>query len=144
MLNYRLGYYWKHPIEFTKEIVVLPFNETKYFIQRGRRGWSDRDNWDLNHHLSFILSKALLDLANKTAGHPCRVIDENNFPECCKTCNCQELWDKELRENAEKFRLLYLDEFYEIKPMEESWKQEEKTQKEATEWLAKWYGYLWN
>lgn len=26
--------------------------EAKYFIQRGRRGYSDRDLWDLNYHMA--------------------------------------------------------------------------------------------
>ena len=124
------------------EWVLIPYYKIKYFIQRGKRGYSERDLWDLEHHLSFILSNALLDMVKISHGSPCRAIGD--IPNCCKDCNCHELWKKELKENAEKFRLLYKNEWYNIEQAEESWKQEEKTYKEATEWLAKWYGSLWD
>ncbi len=38
------------------------FFEIKYFIQRGRRGYSDRDCWGLSDHLSSILPGMLRSL----------------------------------------------------------------------------------
>jgi hypothetical protein len=47
------------------------FKEIKYFIQRGIRGYSDRDLWDFNYYLSSMLPKALRQLAGQTISYPC-------------------------------------------------------------------------
>lgn len=141
MNKYRLWYLIKQIPRIPKNI----FNEVKWFFQRGKRGWSDRDTWSLDHYICGIFAGSLLFLANKTYGHPCRMIDENNFPGCCNSCNCSELWDSELRENAEKFKKLY-EEYYILKlsDTDPNWaEQEQKTYKEVTEWLVKWFGNLW-
>ena len=46
------------------------FKEIKYFYQRGRRGYSDRDLWDLSCYLSDMLSRALSDLKKNKHGYP--------------------------------------------------------------------------
>lgn len=116
------------------------FNEAKWFIQRGRRGWSDRDVWSLDHYLSFILSTALLHFADITHGHPCRSYNPDLLPDPCKGCECELKWDKELRENAKKFHLLYEDNW----ETAEELKRLDAARKEALEWLAEWYGHLWD
>ena len=51
-LRYRFPYWLKH------EAIFNPFvfkNEAKHFIQRGRRGWSYRDSWDIFSYLDDII-----------------------------------------------------------------------------------------
>ena len=120
-------------------ILQIP-NEIKWFIQRGRRGYSDRDVWNLDGYLSMILSRALLRLADTTHGNPCRIASISGNGDDCKYCDCASKWDKELRENAEKFRLLHEDNW----ETSEELKQLDDARKEALEWLAKWYGSLWD
>lgn len=38
------------------------YNEIKYFIQRGKRGYSDRDLWDLDFYLATIISSSVKNL----------------------------------------------------------------------------------
>ncbi len=106
------------------------------FWQRGRRGWADRDTWSFDTYLSGVLADGLLYLADTKHGHPCRGV----APEDCKTCACEKLWDKELRENAEKFRLLHEGDWGTSEELENL----DCVRKEACEWLAEWYGALWD
>lgn len=46
------------------------YREIKWFIQRGRRGWSDRDVWGLDDYLSGWLPDALRRLKEKKQGVP--------------------------------------------------------------------------
>lgn len=59
-IRYYLVYY---PVYYPRNV----FFEIKYFIQRGRRGYSDRDCW----HVSYYLSKILPDMLRA-------IKDENN------------------------------------------------------------------
>lgn len=45
--------------------------ESKYFIQRGIRGYSDRDIWGFDEYLSEVITKGLKDLKNQVHGVPC-------------------------------------------------------------------------
>ena len=44
------------------------FLEIKWFIQRGQRGWSDRDSWSIDWWLSEIMPSILIKLKNSKAG----------------------------------------------------------------------------
>lgn len=123
-----------------------PLRAIKKFWQRGRKGWSEEDVWDLHHYLSGILAGALMKLAENAHGHPCRMMEteKSKFPDCCNTCQCAEIWEKELRENAEKFRYLYEERWFETEPSEKWWEEEEKVYNETLQWLSKWYGHLWD
>lgn len=39
---------------------LQPFREVRYFVQRGRRGFSDRDLWDLDSWATKTLGEAVL------------------------------------------------------------------------------------
>jgi hypothetical protein len=51
------------------------YREVRYFIQRGRRGWSDRDVWSLDHYLSGWLPDALRQLKATKHGVPAAVVE---------------------------------------------------------------------
>lgn len=44
--------------------------EIKYFIQRGRRGYSDRDTWSFDHYLARVISGGTRHLAKHLSGYP--------------------------------------------------------------------------
>jgi len=49
---------WWRVQRFFTDLKYLP-KEVKYFWQRGRRGWSDRDSWNFDTYLARIISEAL-------------------------------------------------------------------------------------
>ena len=53
---------WYKAIDFPDEV--------KYFIQRGRRGWSDRDTWSLPDFLSKVICDSVLKLSGEVHGYP--------------------------------------------------------------------------
>lgn len=70
-------------------------SEVKYFMQRGRRGFSDRDLWGINFYLSDIIPKMLRKLADNHFGCPVDFFDESRKQDEC------HLWRKELIRYAE-------------------------------------------
>lgn len=147
--------------------IKMVFNEIKYFIQRGIRGYSDRDVWGLDNYLNEVLSTALLQLNKDRNGCPCRAVvlegQTKWTSDNCSGCSCMSLWRQELIENAEKFRLLTAegeDEFFvEANKLYDSkdwhrkeWgdlvmkgvKEQKRVDKEAWTWLAEYHGALWD
>ena len=57
------------------------YYEVKYFIQRGQRGYSDRDTWDFDSYLCEIIPPAIRYLSKNKSGCP------------------GDLWDKEAKNN---------------------------------------------
>jgi hypothetical protein len=50
-----------------------PFAELKWFFQRGRRGWSDRDCWCLHAHIAKVLVDSLTHLKKIKIGIPAHI-----------------------------------------------------------------------
>jgi len=57
--------------------------EMKYLIQRAKRGYSDRDLWDLGYYISGVMVKALDDLDKTTHCYPAN-IGEDKWSEILK------------------------------------------------------------
>jgi len=56
-------YYKVFPYEFSHAINPKTWHsEAKYFIQRGRRGWSDRDTWGAGEHIAKMTAEMLQHL----------------------------------------------------------------------------------
>ena len=81
MAEYYEDYNERHPIQnFFLTIkykiiglIELPgdfYREVKYFIQRGRRGFSDRDTWDFDYYLSDVIVGGITQLENNFSGVP--------------------------------------------------------------------------
>lgn len=51
--------------------------DIKTFIQRGKRGWGDRDTWSFDWYLSDVISQGVRHLEKHHYGHPCDLSDEN-------------------------------------------------------------------
>lgn len=73
------------------------FEELKYFIQRGRRGYSDRDLWNFDEYLYKIIPPALRHLAKRSFGCPSELWDEKD-----KNNECHK-WSEILEEIAQGF-----------------------------------------
>lgn len=59
--------------QFFYRLFDLPrdiFNECKYSLQRVKRGWSDRDCWDVSNYLSTIIPQMLNQLKENKTGIP--------------------------------------------------------------------------
>lgn len=66
MLIYRWQYYLTRPHEVVAEL----YRETKWFIQRGSRGYADCDVWSLDGYLVRIMIPALKQLEKNKFGFP--------------------------------------------------------------------------
>lgn len=66
LAGYRVGYTLTHPWA----IPIYYWREVKYFWQRGRRGYSDRDGWDIGDYLLSWLPEAIEKLEKRQFGCP--------------------------------------------------------------------------
>lgn len=71
--------------------------QIKWFIQRGKRGYSDYDLWDFHSYLSPMIAKALRDLAQKKRGCPSEFWDDKAVNDECHR------WKECLEEMAQGF-----------------------------------------
>ena len=64
--GYNLAHYLSHPWEIVEDY----YREAKWFIQRGSRGYADRDVWSVDYYLTSFMGKALRQLADQVHGTP--------------------------------------------------------------------------
>ena len=80
-------YRWsKHPLEN----ITWKLKEIKWFYQRGKRGYSDRDVWDFYTYLLRVFAGGLKELKENEMGYPCTCYTDNKDPE---KCDCENKWD---------------------------------------------------
>ena len=84
--SYNRAYYLIHPWKYAEDL----YYQAKWFIQRGHRGYSDRDMWGWFSHHSQIMVGVLRDLRRTTHGHPLGLTPGK--------------WDKKLRIMQEGFQ----------------------------------------
>ena len=53
--------------------------EVKWFIQRGKRGWSDCDSWNVYSHIAEILPSMLKKMKEDNHGYPSAMYDDNEW-----------------------------------------------------------------
>lgn len=109
---------------FIRSIVGFPrkaYRKIKSFIQRGIRGWSDEDAWDLHWYLSEVISESVHHLRKTVHGYPCDL-------------EGPEEWDDILSKIEMAFRLASDEECYYIPVStgdEEEWKYIENKEVEG-------------
>ena len=83
----------------------------KNFWQRGRRGWSDEDAWNLDYHLAEVIAGAVRQLRTTGVGHPCMHEDPSKNHECDRDWWEAVLWEIEygFREYAQADGMLMED-----------------------------------
>lgn len=104
------GYNWRYMLTHPWKIVELSYYEVKYFIQRGRRGYSDRDNWSIDYYLSGWMPKALRNMKDDI-GTPMTILSEMFPAEALTTEGFTEVqcevaharWNEILEEMAKGF-----------------------------------------
>jgi hypothetical protein len=65
--DYNYAAYLYRPHKYIHELYLA----VKWFIQRGRRGYSDRDVWSIDWYLCSWMPQALEQLKHNSRGHPC-------------------------------------------------------------------------
>ncbi len=123
-------------------------NEIHWFFQRGRKGYCDRDLWELNTWFATTFPKMLMELSEKTVSYPPGFgssdhdeIDEDrlNSQSIPDDKDNEEFlaWKAAIRETAEKFEATG---GYHFKgPTEE----EKRNRDEAFEFVRKYFYDLW-
>lgn len=112
----------------------------KYFIQRGIRGYSDEDLWNLWDYYQEIIVKSLNDFAKLKNSYP---MDYRNVGD----------WIKDIKENADKieyFRTqnnLFYNSSSDIKVIERDtydYESVRKIRNEGLQWLVSHIDNLWD
>lgn len=136
------------------------YREIKYFIQRGIRGWSDRDCWSLSHYNSKVCKEMLDHMIKNLHGYPCILDGDDNYDK--NFDKWKEILNK-MRDSFETARKISngdLEEYGECtfrlenlnfkKEMEEKYgciyqtKDEHEKMKEGLELFVKYYSSLWD
>lgn len=73
---------------------VQHYREVKYFIQRGIRGWSDRDTWCFSSYNARVCREAITFLKKHKSGWPCGMFEftESRNPTPEEEIQAQEKW----------------------------------------------------
>ena len=74
--------------------------EIKYFIQRGKKGFSERDLWSFDDYLCEIIPPALRQLAKRSCGCPGNLWDDKKTNDHCHR------WKEILEEIAQGFEAI--------------------------------------
>ena len=64
--------YWPNVKRIPKDCT----NAVRHFIQRGMRGYSDRDAWNLNSHLMRVIAGCTSTMVEGHFGHPIDITDD--------------------------------------------------------------------
>jgi len=110
------------------------WQDIKSFYQRGTRGYSDVDVWDLGYYVSSFMPEAIRKLKSDNpsivSAHPTGV----------KT---RKEWDKMLEKMAKGFEAVNkIADILNLTP--EKFKKLEKTKKEGMAIFAEWIEALWD
>jgi len=136
---------------FFKSLIKLKmpsvFREIKWFIQRGKRGYSDQDCWNINSYLCEVISPMIREMKNGT-GCPGNLYDiKKKNKECWK-------WEEILEEIAQGFEAaqsIEEEKFLQFKKNKdgnyENWidkKKQEQLTKKFDKGISLFVEYFWN
>ncbi len=68
--NGLFGWNYRYLLTHPWEIATESYRRTKWFMQRGYRGYADCDVWGLDYYLAEWVPKALESLRKNKHGHP--------------------------------------------------------------------------
>lgn len=133
---YIYGWNTRHAILHPwKCIIVETYEQIKAFIQRGSRGYSDRDVWSLCSYLNEWLPKALKDLQSQKTGYPIGM-----------KCRCE--WDKTLQKIIDGMesnrKWMELDFDFKGNAGKKIEMNLRKKSKEGLELFVKYFNNLWD
>jgi len=126
------------------------FTKIKYFIQRGRRGYSDEDQWDVGNYLATIVP-VLVRRLQKGHGCPSELFDKERVNDECHN------WYDILEEIAQGFEAaneVAQGTYYKSEQLPDGkWSHEfdqarydnlQNKAKRGLELFAVWYQNLWD
>lgn len=99
MFGYRKSYYATHPHVFIREL----YQQIKWFIQRGWRGYAECDIWSIDYYLCGWLPKALRELAENVHGVPFDLAEVHKDGSHDVTDKHLNNWKAEIRIMADGF-----------------------------------------
>lgn len=105
------------------------FREIKYFFQRGRRGYSDRDLWDINEYLATIIPPMMRYLKENGTGCPAELIKNNS----------REKWEEILEDIARGF-----DEYSNVDKYGLHSEFSKKIMDEGMKLFIEYFGHYWD
>lgn len=76
LLGYAPSYIFFSPHKSLPEVIRSKRQAVKHFWQRGRRGYSDGDVWDMSYYLSRILPEMVKALRENLHSHPMNILDD--------------------------------------------------------------------
>lgn len=107
-------------------------NEIKYFVQRGMRGYSDRDTWSIDYYLSSWMPRALRSIAKTGMSYP--GVGEVNTP---------KKWAEIIKKMEKGFEASNkLGDWKYSNP--EELKKLQQTQKDGLKLFCKYFDALWD
>lgn len=109
--------------------------------QSRTRGWSDEELWSLDHSIAEFLAPRLRRLAEITHGSP------SGYPNKYYSRDAEtdhESWRRDLAAAAEAFA-----EYVDCAQATDGWSMEReeaayREAKRAMDWIAEWFGSLWD
>lgn len=112
--DYNYWYYFRRPLSY----FTCLHRNLKWFYQRGKRGYADRDVWSIDWHLSSYMGDALRDLANQV--HGTVIIDTGRTITDFNDIDCLTLeeWQFTIRYIAETFDLARKIQQYDVMDMD--------------------------
>ena len=115
------------------------YKEIKYFIQRGRRGFSDRDLWELDFYIVNTIGNAISRYKKNLCGYPASLTPEK--------------WDKILNDIKDGFKaaeiiidrsLMTTDKDGKLNFNEDLYKDYMKRFNKGMDLFKKYFFNLWN
>lgn len=137
--DYNYWHYFRHPFEYFGDV----WDKVRWFYQRGRYGYCERDVWSLDWHLTSYMGKALRDLAEQVHGTPIldtgRVITD---PNDCDTFTMEE-WKATILYIAETFDVARKIQEYEFTKPEE-YQEAKKRVDQGLAMFSEYFFSLWD
>jgi len=99
--------------------------DIKAFIQRGRRGYAERDIWDFYYYLASVISESIDNLKKQVHGHP---MDLKSLKQ----------WKTILRKISKTFKISLKKDYYQLT------EKEKKEYKEGWKLFQKYFQGLWD
>ncbi len=134
-----------------------PWRAVKWFVQRGRRGWSDRDVWNFDHYLASVIVGGLKQLEEHRHGYPSELAFKHMaHPDepWRVTEEESEAGSKEYSEILEKiiygFEVMLKDDWWHLTPEGEenadagTWARESPVIEEALDLFRYWFNSFWD
>jgi hypothetical protein len=130
------------------------YRQARWFLQRGRRGWSTRDLWSMDYYIARVCGEMTARLLEVAHGYPCSGHTEGvSVPDCidpetfeARPCDCKASYDAALKKISAGL-LAYADDTDDDLPVQESLEKGDeriRAAQDSLRLLAEWLPTLWD